>query len=741
MGGLSNSEADRRVGVVERAALLRRLRANPDVPVVVLHAGAGFGKTTVASQWAEQDPRPRQAVRLARFLDDPAALALRLIDALEQLGPDAGETRSVVTGSEPAFSALLLPAVTRLAASRGCDFVLVVDDVQLLTRPECHALLHAVADGVPDGSQLALLSRVEPPAWLARTRAQGRLLEFGPQDLRFDDQESRRLLERMGVAPARAEADSLIARAEGWPVGLYLMALSLRRRGDSGWPHDECTNLGSDRFVVDYLRAEILAEIPEPTRAFLRRTAILDELRGPLCDAVLDRNDSIAVLSALSHQSALVVALDPAVHVYRYHHLLSDVLQAELGEHEPWLVPELHLRASDWFAAQRELDHAIRHAKAAGDLERVGTLVWAGVPACVASGRPDRLGSWLADLDDNQIRSDRWLTLAAAWLGLQTGDSDRMTRWMLAAHAHAGRDWLARIPADEYAASLGAIEVLVGAVGLERSIEICRGLQRGLPPESGFRVAAILNEAVALTLTRRLHEGQAGFVQAERLGRALGLHVVEANALAWQGMLALLADDRASGAPLITRAEELVARHHLDRLATAASAITCVALLQAARGSRDQARVTLGTARRLTHQASRIAPWFAVAGPTVQARAAILLGDGALARTLCSEAKSHMTADLADTLLSDLLVGTEAKLRSMQVDGISGAALTAAELRVLQFLPSRLTFLQIGEHLFLSQTTVKSHAQSIYRKLGASSRDEAVKRARSLGLVESPPAG
>ena len=133
---------------------------------MVVHAGAGFGKTTLASQWAQRDPRPHLLVRIAPFLDDPAALAFALIDAFESVGPVAGETRAAVTGAEPGFSALLLPAMTRLAASRERDFVLVVDDIQLLTRRECHALLQAIAEGVPDGSQVALLSRLEPPSWL-----------------------------------------------------------------------------------------------------------------------------------------------------------------------------------------------------------------------------------------------------------------------------------------------------------------------------------------------------------------------------------------------------------------------------------------------------------------------------------------------------------------------------------------------------------------------------------------------
>lgn len=728
------------VGVIEREGLLAQLQHSADVPVVMVHAGAGFGKSTVAAQWAQRDPRPHALVRIARFLDDPAALTVALIDALEAVGPGAaGEIRGVVTAAEPGFSAFLLPAVTRLAGTRGGPFVLVVDDIHLLTRPECHEVLNAVAEGVPNGSQLMLLSRVGPPPWVARVRGQGRLLDLGAPDLAFDDEEGRRLLRNLGATLSGEQAAELVTRAEGWPVGLYLMALSLPHRGDQGWPDVRVAPAGSDVFVVDYLRAEVLAGLAEPTRDFLRRTSILDELSGPLCDAVVGRRDSAAVLSGLSRQLPLVVPLDDVGHRYRYHHLLADALRADLQGQEPWLVPELHLRASDWFDSHGDQDPAIRHAKEAGDLERTGTLVWAGVPGCIASGRPDRLGSWLGDLDDLQVRSDRWLTLAAAWLGLQTGNPDRMTRWILAAEAHAGPGWATRVAGDEFTASLACIRITIGDFGLEGSIELCRAAQRGLPPESGFRAAAFQNEGVALTLTRRFPEGMASLQQAERLGRALGVHVIEANALAWQGLLALLADDWALGAPLIARAGDLVELHRLDRLATSATSVTALALLQAARSNRDQARVTLGTARRLTSKVSQIAPWFAVAGPLVQARAAILLGDGALARTLCSEAKDHMIPDLADTLLADFLAETEALLRTLQTDGVSAAALTAAELRVLQFLPSRLTFQQIGEHLFLSQTTIKTHAQAIYRKLGVSSRDEAVTRAQSLGLVESPP--
>jgi LuxR family maltose regulon positive regulatory protein len=578
-----------------------------------------------------------------------------------------------------------------------------------------------------------------PPAWVARVRAEGRLLELRPEDLAFDEDEGRILVEGLLPGLGPAQVDDLVRRAEGWPTGLYLMVLAIQTRGPAGVDRLAAGVGVADRFIVDYLRAEVLSGYGDDTRDFLRRTSILDELQGPLCDAVLGRHDSSAVLRHLADQIQLVVATDPAGHHYRYHHLLADALLADLEGEEPWRAADLHRSASQWYATHGDLDAAIRHAKAGGDLERAGVLVWAGLPSCIATGRPDRLGRWLAGLDDAQISDDRWLSLAAAWLWLQTGDPERMTRWLLVAEEHAGPAWRSTIADDTYAASLGAIHLTIWDGDLEDVLELCRAVAAGMPPTSGFRVAAILNEGTALALTRRFHEGLASLKEAERLGQALGVPVVEANAQAWQGILALIADDRASAAPHIERAAELIEDHRLDRLTTSAFSVTAVALLHAMHGRKEQARATLATARRLTAQARRIAPWFVVAGPLLQARAAILLGEGALARTLWADARAHMSRDLAGTVLTDLLTDTEAMLRTIQSDGIAASTITAAEMRVLQFLPSRLTFQQIGEHLFLSLNTVKTHAMSIYRKLGATSRDDAVARALALGLVEAHP--
>jgi LuxR family maltose regulon positive regulatory protein len=617
--------------------------------------------------------------------------------------------------------------------------VLVVDDVHLLSDPDCHAVLEAVSRGMPPGSQLALLSRTRLPEAVARARAEGRVLEIGPDDLALGDTESRRLLSALDPTLSADQAGEIVERSEGWPVGLYLMALAVARGGGRTEEAPVVAPTGSDRYVLDYIRGEVLTGLSARTRQFLRQTSIVDELDVDLCDALVRRHDSARILADLARRLQLVVAMDATGHRYRYHHLLIDALRIDLTEHEPWMEGELHVRASAWYEAHGDWDRAVGHALAAGDLPRMSRLVWAGVPACISSGHPDRLRTWLSGLAEDQIRSDPWLSLSAAWLALQSGDSSLMTRWLLAADAHAGPDWDLKAREDPYAASLAAIHVTVGNHGLKGTIELCRRVQEGLPRDSGFRAAAFLNEGAALVLTRRPDLGLASLHEAERLARALGIHVVVGNSLAWQGLVALMDDDWARAAPLISRAGDLVRTHHLDRLATSANIITAVALLQAARGSKTEARMTLGTARRLTGHVIHIAPWFAVLGPLVQARVAILLGDGALARTLCAEAKGHMVPDLEDTVLGDFIAETEALLREVRVDGLVPGTLTKSELRILQFLPSRLTFPEIGEHLFVSQNTVKTHALSIYRKLGTSSRNETIDRARTLGLIESPP--
>lgn len=725
------------VSEVERRRVLRLLDESRSSTVVVLSAPAGSGKSTVAQQWVTRDARSHVTVRLAEHLDDPAALSEHIIDALECFGAPAPETRSRITGKEPVFSATLLPALNRLSQSRAEPFILVLDDVHLLHSTAAHRVIEAVCEGTPSGSTIILLTRSLTPAWLARVRATGRLTELSATELDFDVEESATLVEGMGLHLDRAEVAAIVDHTEGWAVGVYLTALSMRPNGRTT-SNEARVARGSDRIVSDYLRTQVLDSVDEDRRRFLTLTSILEELNGPVCDAVLEREDSAAVLAELHQRIQLVIAIDPDERRFRLHHLLAEELTADLQRLEPARVTGLHERACLWFEAHGDTDAAIRHAIASGDMGLASRMIWPEVAGCVASGRLDRLRSWLVGLSDRQLAGDRWLSMAAVWASLQQGDAVAMGRWARIAERHAGPDWRQEARHDRYAATVAVLHALLGSGGLDDTRDLCERALQGLAPDDLFRASAASNLGIAQTLQRDLEGGRASLIEAASLARSLGVPIVEVNATSWLGLLALAEGERERGIRLITEATDVIRRNHLDRLATGALSMTAQALVLALLGDKSTASTTLATARRLSGLLGDVAPWFAVTGRLIQARTAILVGDGATARLLIAEAKAHMTPELSSSSAADSLAEAEEFLARMSALGGPAGALTTAELRVLQFLPSHLTLQQIGEHLFVSQSTVKTHVLSIYRKLGVGSRSEAVAHARALGLVESP---
>ena len=723
---------------VSRTALTDRLSTADWATVVLLSGPAGAGKSTLAHQWATIEGRPHARLRLAAHLDEPAALADAVVGALEAVGPSEPLARAVLTGQEPTFSSVVLPGIAAIASTRATSYVLVLDDLHLLRHPDCIRVVRTLADSVPVGSMLALLSREAAPSWLARLRAEQRLLELTADDLAFDAEELDGLLDLLGISLRPADREALLDRTEGWAVALYLEALALRKSRRIV-PRQGEPRMSSDvSFVGDYIQTEILDAVPRETREFLLRTSILDDINPDACDALLDRTDSRQVLEALRRSTPLVTPFDAECTSYRYHHLLHDTLRSLMANtSDTALVVTLHSRAADWYERTGDIDSAVRHSRHAGDLDSTAALIWPHVVFSVASGRPDRLARWLDELTPDEVSSNRWLSMAAAWSALQSADRDTMRRWILRSEAHAGRDWQRRVAVDDYAASLATLEAIEGQLSLEDGAHLGMEALRGLNADDPWRCVAAFISAVCLTLLRD-PRGMPLLLEAQSLARALGVHLLEADALAWRGVLALLAGDVTSGTLLVAESTALVQRHNLERFVTSANSFTAQALADSVRPDRDRAALALATARRLTVAGNGIAPWFQVCGRLVQARAALNLGDGALARLLLSEARAQMTPDLAGSAAQDMLEATEAALQVTINQGGSVAAITAAEMRVLQFLPSHLTFPQIGEHVFLSGTTVKTHALSIYRKLGATSRDEAVTRARLLGLVEAP---
>ena len=357
---------------VDRTRLLLDLDMT-SAPVVMVTAAGGAGKSTLARQWLRDSSRRTATLHVTPHLDDPAALAIALLEVLDPQEPASAAVRSAATSAEPLFSAVLLPALAQLAATPSHPYAVVVDDLHLITDPACHRLLAHVCDAVPAGSQLMLLSRATTPTWLARLRAEGRLAELGPTALAFDEDEAARLFEGRGLALPADQRERILEHTEGWAVGLYLSALALRDGHVSATGAPESVPGGSDRFIADYLASQILDDTEAGVRDFLLRTSILDELTGPLCDALLDRDDSSAVLPALHASNQLVIALDDVGERFRYHHLLSEALRTELTRRDRKGVSALHVRAARWFADYGRREH--------------------GDPACEGGWRPAPRGA------------------------------------------------------------------------------------------------------------------------------------------------------------------------------------------------------------------------------------------------------------------------------------------------------------------------------------------------------------
>ena len=322
-----------RRGMVRRPSLIDRLARDDCGPIVSVVAPAGYGKTTLLSQWAERNGQAFAWVSVDEADNDPKVLLTYVAEALDAVQPVGGRVFDALASPASSVPGSVVPRLGAALAAMTTPVVLVLDDVHALRNSECRAALSVLAEHVPAGSRLALAGRTEPPLRVARLRAEGRVTEIGPGDLALTRDEASSLLRAAQVALGADEVAELHRRTEGWPAGLYLAALCLREGGSPGGA--AISVAGDHRFVSEYVESEFLARISPRQRAFLTRTAVLERMCGPLCEAVLDRPGSAASLDDLARSNLLLVPLDRRRQWYRYHHLFRDMLLAQLERQSP----------------------------------------------------------------------------------------------------------------------------------------------------------------------------------------------------------------------------------------------------------------------------------------------------------------------------------------------------------------------------------------------------------------------
>src|SRR6266581_2873213 len=411
-----------RPNVVSRPRLLERLNEGLHRNLTLISAPAGFGKTTLVSEWVEGIERPTAWLSLDEGENDPARFLAYLVAALQTITANIGEgVLGMLQSSQPPPTEAILTALLNEITTLPDHFVLVLDDYHVLDAKPVDIALTYLVEHLPPQMHLVIATREDPQLPLARLRARSHLTELRAADLRFTASEAAAFLNQaMGLNLSAADIARLSDRTEGWIAGLQFAALSLQ--GHQDVPGFIRAFAGDHRYIVDYLVEEVLQRQPAPVRSFLLQTAILDRLHGPLCDAVTGQEEGNARLEALERGNFFVVPLDDRRHWYRYHHLFGEVLSAHLMAEQPDQVSTLHQRASAWYEQNGSVADAIRHALEAFDFERAADLVELAVPALRRSRQAATVLGWLKALPDELIHFRPVLSAGYAGALLVSGE-------------------------------------------------------------------------------------------------------------------------------------------------------------------------------------------------------------------------------------------------------------------------------------------------------------------------------
>ena len=735
-------------GIVSRERLSDRLDEGDTKKLAVVVAPAGWGKTTLLAEWARRtrDRQPVAWLTLDETDDEPQRFWTYVVTALLTATPGLGEAALValrVPGIDPIDVAL--PALLNDLSVTDAKRTLILDDYHMLTDARIHEGVEYLLSYLPPSLRLVIAGRLDPPLPLARMRARGELIEIRAADLRFSAAEAAGLVSAVSKVDAgRDVVDPLVDRTEGWAVGLKLAALTIRGAPDPAARAAEVR--GDDRHIIDFLTSEVLDRLPIDRRDFLVRTAVLDRLCGSLCDAVLDRTGSSAVLHALERADLFVVPLDIHREWYRYHRLFRDVLRRELEATAPADVPGLLRRAADWYLAAGQTDEAVRLWIAAGDRLHAAEVLLAAEDDFLEQGMAAtflRLGDQLGEAT---LRADPRLAVSMAGAAGQSGQPDRVPALLDITEAHLGDDR----PIEGWRSLAAAAAVLRAAydpaVRADPPVVLARAERAASletdPSLQGYVIARITLGAVLSGLDRH---SEAVPVLREAWEGSAPINMPMFIRLQAAGLLAmcLFETGQVDAARRLVRQTAPAVQATVDALGDASAvAVTFLITIDGRLAYRDgQPEIAQ---RRLARAAelARIAghPSQQVHVLTALADAALAVGDRAAARAALDEAGEAAEAGGVFPATARRLAAAEERLgrrtaTAARRDGQLAEELTDRELSLLRALQGPLSQREIGAELYLSLNTIKGYTKSLYRKLGAASRAEAVDRGRRLGLI------
>jgi len=714
---------------VPRERLFERLAPRPGIKLTLIAAPAGSGKTTMLAMWcAAQAPmRPVAWVSLDERDNDPVILWVHILEAIRQACPQVDVSPGPELVGSSAIIEVLLPRLVNELAGQG-DVALVLDDFHALSSGVSRDSVAWLIAHAPDTLQIVVSSRTEPALSLAVLRAHGALSEVRADELAFTAAEADALLNgQLGLDLTSSDVAELVGRTQGWSAGLCLAALSLQTTPDR---QDFVARFGgTNRHVIDYLTSEVLSAHDRAMQNLMLRSSVLERVCGSLCDAVADREGSATDLLTLARTNLFMTPLDDEGEWYQFHPLFSQLLRVDLEHREPGLAPGLHARAAAWLHEHGFVEEAVEHALAANDFTMAALLIGESWNRFAQTSRNSTILAWLQRIPPDVVSSDARFQLTKAWVLALAGRPEESQQAVAAVQQLGDLD---RGPLPDGFTSVESSLATLLAVWPVRG-DLAAGIEYSLRaaelegPQSPWRPAVCYLVGRGLYLRGQLDEADRWLAEAAELAPRHGRWLPAATALAYRSLVLGDAGRLEEQSLLAEEAMALALDKGIEDFD--GSVFIALGMSLSARGKHDEASRAIdrgvADARKLN------APLHLAVALVSRVAALRMAEDHAGAAAAIAEARTVLDACADPGVLRERLERV-ARLapRHRQTNG----ELSNREIGVLRMLAGSLSEGEIARELYVSRNTVHTHTRSIYNKLGVSSRSNAVRKARAMGL-------
>ncbi len=677
-----------------------------DAEILAVCAPAGYGKSTLAIQWASRSGMPVAWLTCDESDSDGVVLMAGLSSALQRCGAGYRPPGGTPTLDEPAFSRTVLTRFEQSVSELSTPVIVVIDDVHLVTDEVAARVLKHFVNAVPEGSQVALVGRSLAPVPVALWRGQGRVVDLGPAELGFGTEETREALSVFGGSQSSEdEIEQVLQDSQGWPVAVFLMS-------QTGRSHDVTES------IDEFIESEVLAQMPRRLREFVVSTAALGSVNVDLALAATGQNRSAHYLN-----QAITTVLLQRTHDgwFRYHPLMQDCATDYLLREDAAQLRRIRAKAAVWYLHEGHLETAVQLAIAAGDPEALAEVFWPAARLSLLHGRTAAVIQWLESIGDRTVLQIPEVGLAAAWAYIATGDFGRVLRYIESVLRALPEGWITRLDSHNVAPEVSLLFAVTGngLSGPAECAEVAAKALAAMDPKTPSRALAQLVLGLNLTLIGDPRAEEA-LDRAAAVAAAGGIASTQVEAGALLGLLLMGRGEDAAGCRAVQRAADTYAFHDLAQMSSTSGVLAIAEVAHCTfRGSGADLDRAIGVLEEIRPRLEPLMPWYRPLAGGVLAFASVRVGDLEGFRRYarwCEDSDAPPGALCRQwTALAWQEFAATSPLQH----------LSPAELRVWDLLKGRMTLSEIGGALFLSRETVKSHTMSIYRKLGVSSRREA----------------